>query len=68
MPENDPKDVCKCGDYRDQHLNGVGRCLLGELCTPERCGEFRLFQRASERRRAGKIADFAVYEDRLTRR
>jgi hypothetical protein len=43
------KDVCVCGDYREQHLNGTGRCTLnglghgvpGYLCT-----EFRIHQYA----------------------
>jgi hypothetical protein len=36
-------DVCKCGDYRHQHVGGTGRCLLGSLCTPYPCQRFRFF-------------------------
>ena len=43
----DPLDVCVCGDYRRQHANGTGRCLLGDLCTPHGCGQFRLFRAAA---------------------
>src|SRR5262245_32411574 len=35
-------DICKCGDYRHQHVNGTGACVLRELCTPDRCSQFRL--------------------------
>ena len=41
-------DVCKCGDYRHQHLAGTGRCLLGNLCTPTPCGKFQLYRTAFE--------------------
>lgn len=39
-------DTCYCGDYRHQHLNGTGRCLLEDLCTPSRCSKFRLVSTA----------------------
>jgi hypothetical protein len=38
----DPFDVCRCGDYRHQHVDGHGRCRLDELCFPSRCQRFRL--------------------------
>lgn len=48
LTEADPKDVCACGDYRDQHdergackLNGVGHFGSGP------CTKFRLFRRAA---------------------
>lgn len=34
----DPLDVCACGDYREQHAEGAGRCLLGSQCG---CTRFR---------------------------
>lgn len=37
-------DTCMCGDYRRQHVNGAGRCMLNELCTPTPCRKFRLFR------------------------
>ena len=40
-------DVCDCGDYRHQHVKGKGACELRELCTPARCGKFRLSKRAT---------------------
>lgn len=43
-----PLDVCECGDYRHQHKNGKGRCLLGDLCTPTPCQKFRFFRGPSE--------------------
>jgi hypothetical protein len=46
---HDLGDVCACGDSRDQHVDGTGRCRLAALCTPSPCHRFRLFQRASER-------------------
>jgi hypothetical protein len=42
MSERHPLDTCKCGDYRRQHVDGVGRCKLEELCTPTPCQKFRL--------------------------
>lgn len=30
-----PKDICECGDYRDQHVDGRGACLLN---APEGLG------------------------------
>lgn len=30
-----PLDVCECGDYRRNHLNGVGEC---RLCVGKRQG------------------------------
>ena len=50
-----PDDCCACGDYRKQHKDGTGRCLLGDLCTPYPCRRFRLHYRAADdpmRRRA----------------
>ncbi len=47
MTEN-PYDVCYCGDYRHQHVNGIGRCMLGSLCTPTPCQKFRLASAATE--------------------
>lgn len=41
-------DVCDCGDYRRQHVNGTGRCNLGSLCTPGHCAQFRLNREAVE--------------------
>ena len=26
-----PKDVCKCGDYRYQHKNGIGQCVFNDF-------------------------------------
>lgn len=40
-------DVCECGDYRHQHVNGYGACKLVELCTPSRCQKFRFFRGAT---------------------
>jgi hypothetical protein len=36
-------DICVCGDYRWQHVNGTGRCNLRELCTPSPCQGFRAY-------------------------
>lgn len=44
-----PFDVCECGDYRHQHVDGSGRCKLGSLCTPTPCQKFRLFRAAESR-------------------
>jgi hypothetical protein len=41
-------DVCVCGDYRHQHVNGIGKCTLGSLCTPSGCQKFRLHYVAME--------------------
>jgi len=41
-------DGCECGDYRHQHVDGVGRCTLGSLCTPSHCQKFRLSTTATE--------------------
>lgn len=41
MSKEHPFDVCWCGDYRHQHVDGMGRCLLGSLCTPSPCMRFR---------------------------
>ena len=41
-------EKCVCGDYRHQHRNGSGECLLGSLCTPYRCLKFRLWHVESE--------------------
>lgn len=41
-------DGCACGDYRHQHVDGVGRCKLGSLCTPYPCQKFRLSKKATE--------------------
>lgn len=41
-------DGCACGDYRHQHVNGIGRCTLGSLCTPYPCQRFRLSSDATE--------------------
>lgn len=41
-------DVCYCGDYRHQHVNGSGKCKLEDLCWPGRCQKFRLDREASE--------------------
>jgi hypothetical protein len=41
-------DACYCGDYRHQHVDGVGRCKLGSLCTPSPCLKFRLVCVATE--------------------
>jgi hypothetical protein len=39
--EVDLYEICVCGDYRHQHVDGTGRCKLGELCFPARCQKFR---------------------------
>lgn len=44
-----PFDVCECGDYRHQHVDGVGRCKLGSLCTPTPCSKFRFFRATAPR-------------------
>lgn len=44
--EGHPLDVCRCGDWRHQHVDGTGRCRLGSLCTPHPCQKFRLFKEA----------------------
>jgi hypothetical protein len=41
-------DTCHCGDYRHQHVGGVGRCMLGSLCTPTPCTRFRLSSLATK--------------------
>lgn len=46
-----PNDVCACGDYRHQHRDGKFECLLRDLCTPSRCGKFRMFRAYSPSRR-----------------
>jgi hypothetical protein len=43
-----PFDVCRCGDFRHQHVNGTGRCKLGDLCFPGRCQKFRLSDTEAE--------------------
>lgn len=31
MPVSDnPKEVCVCGDFREQHKNGTGACMLNK--------------------------------------
>lgn len=35
-----PFDVCRCGDYRHQHVNGEGSCMLRELCVLGKCSKF----------------------------
>lgn len=42
---SDPKDVCECGDYRDQHEADEGACKLNGLghgFPGGRCDAFRL--------------------------
>lgn len=43
-------DVCECGDYRQNHENGTGKCNIcswqKSLPDTEICKEFRLQQRA----------------------
>jgi hypothetical protein len=34
-------EICVCGDYRHQHVDGTGRCKLNELCFPAHCQAFR---------------------------
>ena len=43
-------DACSCGDYRRDHVDGVGRCLLSNTISHDftPCTKFRLFQRATE--------------------
>lgn len=44
----DPKDVCVCGDYRDQHKDGSGVCVFSVGNRGDghfgagRCERFRL--------------------------
>jgi hypothetical protein len=33
-------EICECGDYRHQHVDGTGRCKLNELCFPAHCQAF----------------------------
>lgn len=40
-----PFDVCKCGDYQHQHVDGVGACKLGSLCFPAHCTQFQIDKR-----------------------
>lgn len=47
-----PRDVCHCGDARQSHKDGTGRCLLEDLCTPVPCQRFRLGRPARLRYRA----------------
>ena len=51
-------DVCECGDYRHQHVDGRGRCKLGELCRPTPCQQFRLahYYRAHAEEETTKVA------------
>jgi hypothetical protein len=44
MSNEQPFDICECGDYRHQHVDGIGRCRLGSLCAPSQCQKFRLFR------------------------
>jgi hypothetical protein len=44
-----PKDVCECGDYRRQHIDGTGACVLNSLghgAPGYRCNKFRVQQYA----------------------
>lgn len=46
-----PKDVCYCGDYRDQHKDGTGPCVFNgrgsDACHGnEDCMSFRLHEHA----------------------
>lgn len=46
---SDPKDICECGDYRDQHEPNDGACKLNSLghgYPGGRCEGFRLFEAA----------------------
>lgn len=47
---NPDRDLCVCGDRRDQHQNGMGACKLndqGHLGAPA-CQSFRLASHAPE--------------------
>ena len=35
-------EICYCGDYRHQHEDNDGRCLLRGRCTPTPCLRFVL--------------------------
>jgi hypothetical protein len=44
-----PNDVCKCGDYRHQHKNGIGRCIMPDDLTHgfKPCVKFELSEPAT---------------------
>lgn len=41
-------DTCYCGDYRKDHVDGIGRCRMPDDLTHgfQQCREFRLLERA----------------------
>ena len=42
-------DLCKCGDYRHQHEDGAGRCMISwSESHIGICKSFRLFTKATE--------------------
>jgi len=57
--EDHPKDVCDCGDYREQHRDGTGPCVMnrpGDMCHGFRdCLQFTLWQRAHHERNGHEV-------------
>lgn len=55
-----PKDICDCGDYRDQHEPGGGPCRFnepggrGHRPAPD-CHSFRLFRSVEASTHVGKL-------------
>jgi hypothetical protein len=43
-------DECYCGDYRKNHIDGTGRCVVCAIADVGilRCMEFRLFRNYTE--------------------
>ena len=45
-----PLDECDCGDYRRDHINGLGRCTMPNDLNHgfEACHKFRLWREYQE--------------------
>jgi len=53
MSENENLDICICGDYRQNHENGIGKCLVCHYMPyPEGgCQRFILAEKADDERK-----------------
>lgn len=42
-----PKDVCLCGDYRENHKQrGAGPCQICDYAGPTKCQRFRFWKKS----------------------
>ena len=56
-PTPDPKDVCECGDFRDDHRDGKGACRFGDAHPTATKGRGGYCSRFVLSRRAARASD-----------